>query len=182
MRFVWASRVACSLRRSKVRFAKLCFERDLGAFAILEAGFEFTFAQGEHVRADFEICFRIGGTACIAAELLLSTPAAFVKGLHPEGLGDVRDGFGEAVEGGGARVSRDAKRFHQASSIGLMVLGEPRPIFSRILSIVGRSPARNSASAASSTSRGLMPRAGEYRRGSVVDSDMYEIIQHTITT
>ena len=54
-----------------------------------------------------------------------------------------------------------------------MVLGEPRPIFSRIFSMVGRWPNRRSASAASSTSRAVMPReTGPYRGGGVVDSGM----------
>ncbi len=60
-----------------------------------------------------------------------------------------------------------------------MVFGEPRPILSRTLSMVGRSPARSRASAASSTSRGVMPRAGGPRRGGDEgDSGMYEIIQY----
>ena len=44
--------------------------------------------------------------------------------------------------------------------MGLMVLGEPLPIFARTLSMVGRSPARNKASAAWLTSLWVMPRGG----------------------
>src|SRR6202042_1615757 len=44
------------------------------------------------------------GAAGVAAEFSRGAPAAFIDGLHPEGLGDVGDGLGEAVQGGGAGV------------------------------------------------------------------------------
>ena len=40
-----------------------------------------------------------------------------------------------------------------------MVFGEPRPIFARTFSMVGRSPSRRRLSAARSTSAGVMPRS-----------------------
>jgi hypothetical protein len=85
-------------------FVNLRFERGLVAFAILEAQVELSFAQGEHVRADFEVVFGVSGAAGVSAKFLRSTSAALVEGLHPEGLGDVGDGFGEAMKGGGAGV------------------------------------------------------------------------------
>jgi hypothetical protein len=63
--------------------------------------------------------------------------------------------------------------------MGLMVLGDPRPILARTLSIVGRSPERRSESAAWETSDCEMPRGGGPRGlVGVRDSIMGEIIHH----
>ena len=56
------------------------------------------------MRADFEICLGRERTARLAAELLRGAPPALFERLHPERLGDVRDGFGEAVERRGTCV------------------------------------------------------------------------------
>jgi hypothetical protein len=54
-----------------------------------------------------------------------------------------------------------------------MVLGEPVPSFSRILSMVGRWPSRSRASAARSTSLEVTPRVGGPKRfNDLVVSDM----------
>ena len=55
---------------------------------------------------------------------------------------------GRRCRAAGPESKRAERVFHQESSIGLMVLGEPRPSLARIFSIVGRSPARRSVSAA----------------------------------
>jgi hypothetical protein len=116
-----------------------------GAVAIAQAGVEFAFAQGEDVGADLEVLLKLLAEVFGGLQFLVGAAAAFFEGLHPEGFGDVGDGFGEAV-------------FHQASSMGLTVLGEPRPSLVRIFSTVGRSPARSSVSAAWLTSLWVMPR------------------------
>ena len=67
-------------------------------------------------------------------------------------------GSGSRCSAAGPASSRPARRFHQVSSSGLMVLGEPRPSRARMRSMVGRSPSRNSASAARSTSEEITPR------------------------
>ena len=60
-----------------------------------------------------------------------------------------------------------------------MVLGEPRPILPRTLSMVGRSPARSSESAAWLTSLWVMPRGGgPSGLGCEIGSSMCRIIQH----
>ncbi len=65
---------------------------------------------------------------------------------------------GSRCSAAGPESSRAESRRHQASNSGLMVLGEPVPSFSRILSMVGRWPDRSRASAARSTSPTEIPR------------------------
>ena len=60
-----------------------------------------------------------------------------------------------------------------------MVFGEPLPNAARIFSIVGRTPARSSWSAARSTSLALMPRDGGVEPGwRTFDSIMDKIIHY----
>jgi hypothetical protein len=90
--------------QEECQFAELRFECTEGAFAILEARVEFAFAQGQHVGADFEVGFGTEGAACVAAQFLFGTASSFIERLHPERFGDVRDGFRQAVQGGGAGI------------------------------------------------------------------------------
>ena len=89
---------------------------------------------------------------------------------RPDGLGPESSdpGFKEEPNHPPAS-SRPARRFHQASSSGLMVLGEPRPSRARMRSMVGRSPSCSRASAARSTSVEAMPRPSVACRGDRVD-------------
>src|SRR6185369_8525819 len=57
----------------------------------------------------------------------------------------------------GTTPRRAPSAANQASSIGATVLGEPRPIFRRTRSIVGRSCSASSASAAAKTSSCCTP-------------------------
>jgi hypothetical protein len=56
------------------------------------------------VGAYFEVLLIVGDGALRGLEFELGASAAFVEGLHPEGFGDVGDGFREAVQGGGAGI------------------------------------------------------------------------------
>ena len=63
------------------------------------------------MRADLESLF-VGGEGAGGRVLFLRGAAtAFVEGLHPEGFGDVGDGFGESVQGGGAGVEACGEPF-----------------------------------------------------------------------
>lgn len=61
--------------------------------------------------ADFEGLLLLGGGVIGGFELELGAAAAFVKGLHPEGFGDVGDGLGQAMQGGGTRIQPRSKVF-----------------------------------------------------------------------
>jgi hypothetical protein len=89
------------------QFVNLRFERGLGAFAILEARVELSFAQGEHVRADFEVVFGVSSAAGVAAELLGGAPAAFVRLVS---RGPRRRGRRIREGGGGRRGRRPSVR------------------------------------------------------------------------
>ena len=56
------------------------------------------------MRADLEVLLNTRSASRLAMEFLLGTPAALVEGLHPEGFGDVGDGFGEPMQSGGAGI------------------------------------------------------------------------------
>jgi len=56
------------------------------------------------VRADRKMLFVERECALGGVLFLGGAAAAFVERLHPERLGDVGDGFGEAVQGGGAGI------------------------------------------------------------------------------
>jgi hypothetical protein len=71
---------------------------------------------------------------------------------------------GKRCRAAGPESKRAERVFHQASSIGLMVLGEPLPILARTFSMVGRSPSRSRESAAWETSDWVMPRGGGRNR------------------
>jgi len=53
---------------------------------------------------DLEALFVEFGNACAVALFESGAAFAFFERLHPEGFGDVGDGFGEAVQGGGTGV------------------------------------------------------------------------------
>jgi hypothetical protein len=90
------------LAEQKSEFAQLQIEVVDGALAVVQAGVEFAFAQGQDVGADFKVLLLVGGGALRGLQFELRPAAAFVEGVQPEGLGDVGDGFGEAVQGGGS--------------------------------------------------------------------------------
>jgi hypothetical protein len=94
-------RVACGLflAQQKGEFAQLQIQLGDRAFALVQAGVEFAFAQGQDVGTDFEVLLLVGGGCSSGFEFELGAAAAFVERLHPEGFGDVGDGFGEAVQG-----------------------------------------------------------------------------------
>jgi hypothetical protein len=81
---------------------ELGFQAGLPLFAIIKSRLEFAFAQGKDMGADLEGLF-VGGEGAGGGVLFLGgAAAAFVEGLHPQGLGGVGYGFGESVERGGA--------------------------------------------------------------------------------
>jgi hypothetical protein len=92
------------LAEQKREFAQPQIQFGDGALAVVQAGVEFAFAQGQDVGADFEGLLLLGGGALRGLQFELGAPAAFVEGLEPKGFGDVGDGFGEAVQGGGSGV------------------------------------------------------------------------------
>jgi hypothetical protein len=63
------------------------------AIAIAQAGVEFAFAQGEDVGAEFETLFVDFGEAVGVALFKKGAAFAFFERLHPQGFGDVGDGF-----------------------------------------------------------------------------------------
>ncbi len=76
------------------------------------------------MEADFGIALKLGGAVGLTLEVLLSATSGFIERLHPEGFGDVGDGFGQAVEGGAAgQAGPAARRFDRASGRGLIELG-----------------------------------------------------------
>ena len=92
------------LAQQKGEFAQLQIQLGDGALALVQAGVEFAFAQGQDVGANFEGLLLVGGGRSCGFEFELGAAAAFLEGLHPERFGNVGDGFGEAVQGGGAGV------------------------------------------------------------------------------
>ena len=81
------------------QFLKLQFECTLGALAVLEPGIEFALAQGEDMGAQVEVRFALGSASRGAVKFLLRPSAAFLERLHPERFGDVRDRFGQTMQG-----------------------------------------------------------------------------------
>jgi hypothetical protein len=61
------------------------------------------------VGADLEALLLFGRSAFFGLEFEIGATAAFVEGLHPEGFGDVGDGFGEAVQGSWSGVEAAAE-------------------------------------------------------------------------
>jgi hypothetical protein len=49
------------------------------------------------VGADLEVLLKLVAEALGGLQFLVGAAAAFVEGLHPQGFGDVGDGFGQAV-------------------------------------------------------------------------------------
>ena len=86
------------------QLAELQIQLADGALALVQAGVEFALAQGQYVGADFEVLLLFGAGALCGSEFELRAAAPFVEGLHPECFCDVGNGFGEAVQGGGAGV------------------------------------------------------------------------------
>jgi hypothetical protein len=84
------------------QFAELQSQVGDGGLAIAQSRVELAFAQVQDVGADFEGLLLVGSGALCGLEFELGAATAFVEGLHPEGFGDVGDGFGEAVERGRA--------------------------------------------------------------------------------
>jgi len=75
-----------------------------GFLAFVQAGVEFAFAKAQDVGAQFQAFFVEGGHSGAVALLNKNAALAFLERLHPKGLRDVGDGFGEAVKGCGAGV------------------------------------------------------------------------------
>jgi hypothetical protein len=63
------------------------------------------------VGADLEVLLKLVAKIRGGFQFLVGAAAAFVEGLHPQGFGDVGDGFGEAVQGGGACVETCGEGF-----------------------------------------------------------------------
>jgi len=85
-------------------FAELQIQIGDGGLAVTEAGIEFSFSKVKDMGADFERLLLFGGGALRRFEFELGAAAAFVEGLHPQGFGDVGDGFRQSMEGGGSGV------------------------------------------------------------------------------
>jgi hypothetical protein len=83
----------------------------LALFAIAQPGFEFAFTQAQDMRAELQGLF-VGGAGAGGGVLFLrGAAAAFVEGLHPEGLGGMCHGLGQSMEGGGAGVQAGGESF-----------------------------------------------------------------------
>jgi hypothetical protein len=72
------------------------------AVAIAQAGVEFAFAKREDVGAQLEALLVEFCEAGAVALFQNCAAAAFLERLHPERFGDVHNGFGQTVQGGGA--------------------------------------------------------------------------------
>jgi hypothetical protein len=94
-----------------------------GAVAIAEAGVEFAFPQGENVGAQLQTLLIQFSESCAVALFEQCAALAFLEGLHPEGFGDVGDGFWEAVQGGRARVQSRGKGFPPSVEQGIDGVG-----------------------------------------------------------
>lgn len=68
------------------------------AVAIAQPGVEFAFAQGEDVRAEIESLPVEFSKAHLVVLLNRNAPASFLKRLQPEGLRDVNNRLGQAVQ------------------------------------------------------------------------------------
>ena len=106
-------RLTCGLffAQQERQFAELQIQLADGALALVQPSVEFALAQGQYVGADFEGLLLFGAGALCGFEFQLGAAAPFVEGLHPERLCDVGDGFGEAVQGGGAGVQAGGEMF-----------------------------------------------------------------------
>jgi hypothetical protein len=104
-------RLPCGLflAQHEHQFSELQIEGGDGAVSVAEAGVEFAFTQGEDMGADLDGLLLISGVAFFGFELESGASAAFVERLHPEGFGNVCNGFGEAVQGGWSGVEAAAE-------------------------------------------------------------------------
>jgi hypothetical protein len=68
-----------------------------GAVSIAQARVELAFSQRQDVGADLEVLFVVGGDSFGRFQFQVGAAPAFLEGLHPEGFGNMDDGFGEAV-------------------------------------------------------------------------------------
>ena len=169
---------------------ELEFEAGDALVALLQAGGEFALADREDVRAQLEVLAVAGEGLVGGLRFRLCAAAGFVEALQPESLGGQQHGFREAVQGGGSGIEAAGEAAPPLIEQRVDGVGAAAADRWRTFSIVGRWPARSSASAARSTSdefteRGVMPRvlvaAGVVARVSerARGRRMYETIHHT---
>ena len=83
---------------------QLEFERASAALGLINPALQFRLAQRQDVALDHEVLtVALKRRPCRAALELCAAPG-FLERLQPESFGGVGDGFGEAVQGGGAGV------------------------------------------------------------------------------
>jgi hypothetical protein len=91
--------IECKQSAGRLRFAQANWIR---ASAI-------AFAKSEDVGADLEVLLVVGGEAFGGFQFLVGAASAFFEGLHPQGFGDVGNGFGEAE----LWINQDFKRLRK---------------------------------------------------------------------